>query len=69
MYVCITGPYLTCLDQKTDERRLHLVSLSIIGYSYIANFGEINENVLKKNIRILNDRRRISVPYFSSIKQ
>ena len=52
--------------RKTGLWKLLWVSLSIIGYSYIANFGEINENDFKKNIQILNDRRRTSVPYFSS---
>ena len=52
--------------RKTGQWRPLWVLLSIIGYSCIANVGEIYENDFKKNIQILNDRRKTSVPYFSS---
>ena len=52
--------------RKPGQWRPLWVSLCIIGYSYIINFGEMNENAFKMNIQILNDRRRTSLPYFSS---
>ena len=57
--------WLAC-TRKTGQWRPLWVSLSIIGYSYIANFVEINKNDFKKNIQILNDQRRTTVPYFGS---
>ena len=46
--------------------KIALGFIAIIGDNYIANFDEINENDFKKNIQILNVRRRTSAPYFRS---
>ena len=40
--------------------------VSVLDHCSSFYFGEISENELKNNILILNDRRRTSVPYFSS---
>ena len=51
---CRTDDYLTRLDQKSWSVKTALgFIVSIIGYSYIANFGEMNENAFKKNSQIL----------------
>ena len=53
------------MDQENGQWRPLWVLLSIIGCSYIANFGGINKNDFKI-FKIFKDQGRTSVPYFSS---
>ena len=59
MIIDLSGPEKELVDDNGFGFKLF-----IIGYSYIENFGEMNENAFRnqKNIQILNERRWTSVP-------